>query len=190
MDRRRGSSPIVPNAKTDACASPPPAVTAPVEPWQKGNWRGFERVVHRGLMNKSRHGTIMRDLHPSHLIHSLTTCSDVVLASRLNKVWYGKTKPEFPKKKNKPIFDSIDLRITNILKKIWGSENQVRKTKVIGKTPCVASCQVEREYVCKGKLREKGSFSWLLSVSHTRLGRGAHDWGETLTTLVIPRYPS
>lgn len=99
MDHRRGSSPIVPNAKTDACASPPPVVTAPVEPWQKGNWRGFERVVHRGLMNKSRHGTIMRDLHPSHLIHSLTTCSDVVLASGSIRYGMGKQSPNFPKRK-------------------------------------------------------------------------------------------
>lgn len=103
-------------------------------------------------------------------------------------VWENKAR--ISQKEKQAYLDSIDLRITNILKKIWGSENQVRKTKVIRKTPCVASCQVEREYVCKGKLREKGSFSWLLSVSHTRLGRGAHDWGETLTTLVIPRYPS
>lgn len=34
---------------------------------------------------------------------------------------------------------------------------------------------------------KKGSFSWLFFVSHTRLGRGARDWGEALTTLVIHR---
>lgn len=37
------------------------------------------------------------------------------------------------------------------------------------------------------KLREKRVLFLAFSVSHTRLGRGARDWGETLTTLVIHR---
>lgn len=45
-----------------------------------------------------------------------------------------------------------------------------------------------QKYANYGNYGEKGS-SWrpFFSVSHTRLGRGARDWGQMLTTLVILR---
>lgn len=45
-----------------------------------------------------------------------------------------------------------------------------------------------QKYTNYGNYGEKGSFPWLFfSLSHTRLGRGARDWGQMLTTLVILR---
>lgn len=45
MEPERGSSPIVPSAKTDACASPPPVITtAPNHP-VKGKFGEVERVA-------------------------------------------------------------------------------------------------------------------------------------------------
>lgn len=45
-----------------------------------------------------------------------------------------------------------------------------------------------QKYRNYGNYGETGSFSWpFFSFSHTRLGRGARDWGQMLTTLVILR---